>query len=134
MTMRQRVVEVSGKTVEEAVQRALEQLALDRDRVDVEVIREAKGGFLGFGSEDAIVRVTGQPSLLANSPVLQRSVRLRNPYVDPITAVQVALLREWHAARRADVSTGSGASAVSRVGPVLALTINGIAAGLQSTG
>ena len=62
MAMRQRVVEVSGKTVDEAVQRALEQLALDRDRVDVEVIREAKGGFLGFGSEDAIVRVTARAS------------------------------------------------------------------------
>ena len=84
---------------------------------------------------DAIVRVTGQPSLLANSPVLQRSVRLRNPYVDPITAVQVALLREWHAGRRGDAAGGPDASAVAtRVGPVLALTINGIAAGLQSTG
>ncbi len=82
----------------------------------------------------AIVRITGQASLLANSPVLQRSVRLRNPYVDPITAVQVALLREWHGARRTEVTgLGSGAT-VARVGPVLALTINGIAAGLQSTG
>ena len=83
---------------------------------------------------EAIKRVTGQPALLANSPVLQRSVRLRNPYVDPITSVQVALLREWHAARRADAQASTNATAVMRVGPVLALTINGIAAGLQSTG
>lgn len=83
---------------------------------------------------EAIKRVTGQPALLANSPVLQRSVRLRNPYVDPITSVQVALLREWHAARRADAQASTNATAVVRVGPVLALTINGIAAGLQSTG
>jgi phosphoenolpyruvate carboxylase len=85
-------------------------------------------------TSEAIVRITGQPTLLANSPVLQRSVRLRNPYVDPITAVQVALLREWHGARRADAVGDATGGSVARIGSVLALTINGIAAGLQSTG
>jgi phosphoenolpyruvate carboxylase len=85
-------------------------------------------------TSDAIVRITGQPSLLANSPVLQRSVRLRNPHVDPINAVQVALLRKWHAAPRADQAGPESGDTNARIGPVLALTINGIAAGLQSTG
>jgi phosphoenolpyruvate carboxylase len=40
-----------------------------------------------------ILRVTGQRELLDNDPVLQRSVRQRNPYVDPLNFVQVALLR-----------------------------------------
>ena len=55
-------------------------------------------------------------------------------FILPSTSVQVALLREWHAARRADAQASTNATAVMRVGPVLALTINGIAAGLQSTG
>lgn len=52
------VEEVSGRTVEDAVERALARLGVARDRVDVEVIREGKRGLLGFGGEDAIVRVT----------------------------------------------------------------------------
>ena len=52
------VEEVSGRTVDDAVERALARLGVARDRVDVEVIREGKRGLLGFGGEDAIVRVT----------------------------------------------------------------------------
>lgn len=90
-------------------------------------------------TEKAIRHITGQPTILANSPVLSRSVRLRNPYIDPMSAVQVALIGRWHEARRTNpeyVAPGSGTSAspASTLGPVLALTINGIAAGLQSTG
>ena len=90
-------------------------------------------------TEQAIRHITGQPAILANSPVLSRSVRLRNPYIDPMSAVQVSLIERWHEARRANPdyvapSTGTSASPASTLGPVLALTINGIAAGLQSTG
>ncbi|MBX7111757.1 MAG: Jag N-terminal domain-containing protein [Dehalococcoidia bacterium] len=53
-----RIVEVSGKTVEEAVARALEQLGLPRDQVDVDVINEGRRGVFGIGQEPAIVRVT----------------------------------------------------------------------------
>ena len=58
------VEEVSGKTAEDAVERALAKLGVARDRVDVEVIREGRKGLLGFGGEDAIVRVTheGRPA------------------------------------------------------------------------
>lgn len=52
------VVELSGKTVDDAVEKALGQLGLSRDQVDVDVIREGKRGLLGLGSEEAIVRVT----------------------------------------------------------------------------
>ena len=90
-------------------------------------------------TEQAILHITGQPAILANSPVLSRSVRLRNPYIDPMSAVQVALIERWHEARRTipenlQPGTGASTSPASTLGPVLALTINGIAAGLQSTG
>ncbi|MEX2373281.1 MAG: Jag N-terminal domain-containing protein [Dehalococcoidia bacterium] len=60
-----RVAETSGRTVDEAVGKALGQLGLRRDQVDVDVITEGKGGFLGFGSEEAIVRVTAKESAVA---------------------------------------------------------------------
>jgi phosphoenolpyruvate carboxylase len=70
--------------------------------------------------------VTGT-ELLEDAPVLRRSIRLRNPYVDPLSLVQVALLRRLRAlpdeaAERAEVHR------------VVALSINGVAAGLQNTG
>lgn len=49
----------SAKTVEEAVDLGLKDLGLTRDGVDIEVLEEAKSGFLGiFGSQDAIVKIT----------------------------------------------------------------------------
>lgn len=70
-----------------------------------------------------VLEVTGQRELLDNSPVLQRSVRLRNPYVDPLHHVQVRLLRER---RRAPDDPA--------VWEAVGLTVNGIAAGVQTTG
>lgn len=52
-------LEISARSVDEATQRALEQLGLRRDQVDIEVISEGKsGGLLGIGAEAARVRVT----------------------------------------------------------------------------
>lgn len=51
-------IDVTGKTEEEAVAKALEQLGLDRDDVSVEILERAKSGFLGLGSCPAKVRVT----------------------------------------------------------------------------
>ena len=51
-------IDVSGKTEEEAIARALEQLAMDRDEVSVEIVARAKSGFLGFGGTPATVRVS----------------------------------------------------------------------------
>lgn len=50
-------VEVRGKTVEIAVEAALEELGIDRERADIEVIQEPEKGFLGMGGKDAVVRV-----------------------------------------------------------------------------
>jgi len=51
-------LEVSAKTVEEAIEISLEQLGLRREEVEVTVIKEGKPGFLGLGSEEAMVKVT----------------------------------------------------------------------------
>ncbi|MCL2365605.1 MAG: protein jag [Oscillospiraceae bacterium] len=52
-----RSIEVSGKTEEEAIESALGQLGLHRDDVSVEIIEQAKTGFLGLKSSPAIVKV-----------------------------------------------------------------------------
>jgi phosphoenolpyruvate carboxylase len=70
-----------------------------------------------------VLRVTDQGELLKGNPVLARSIRLRNPYVDPMSLVQVELLRRKRAG-------GSSAG----VDYALGATINGIAAGLHNTG
>jgi phosphoenolpyruvate carboxylase len=59
--------------------------------------------------------------------VLSRSIRLRNPYVDPLNFVQVSLLGRL---RRLDAPSPA-AEEVRRLG---ALSVNGVAAGLQNTG
>jgi phosphoenolpyruvate carboxylase len=75
-----------------------------------------------------ILRVTGQNELLDNERVLQRSIRLRNPYVDPLNFIQVRLLRAWRAMDDPQSDEGQ------RLLQSIFLTINGIAAGLKNTG
>jgi phosphoenolpyruvate carboxylase len=75
---------------------------------------------------EAIEAATGRPPL-EHSPVLQRSIRLRNPYVDPLSFVQVGLLGRLR-------ETGENATEGDTLRRLAALTINGIAAGLQNTG
>src|SRR6266478_3618271 len=70
-----------------------------------------------------VLRVTDQGELLKGNPVLARSIRLRNPYVDPMSLVQVELLRRKRAGGNTD-----------GVDYALGATINGIAAGLHNTG
>ena len=71
----------------------------------------------------AVLLVTGQNKLLESNPVLARSIRLRNPYVDPMHLIQVDLLRRKRA--------GEDTPEVNRA---IAATISGIAAGLRNTG
>jgi phosphoenolpyruvate carboxylase len=74
-----------------------------------------------------VVAVTGQESVLDNEPELQRSIRLRNPYVDPLNYVQVELLRRLRSLDEADPQREETAAAVLR-------TINGIASAMKNTG
>jgi phosphoenolpyruvate carboxylase len=70
-----------------------------------------------------ILAVTGQRELLENNAVLFRSIRLRNPYVDPMSLIQVDLLRRKR--------NGESDSALDYA---IGATMNGIAAGLHNTG
>jgi phosphoenolpyruvate carboxylase len=77
-------------------------------------------------TEAALERLTGQEELLDAAPWLQRSIRLRNPYIDPMNHVQVALLRR--------LNGPSGAERAEALRDAVRLSVNGIAAGLRSTG
>jgi phosphoenolpyruvate carboxylase len=71
-----------------------------------------------------ILAIKGSKTLLDSEPTLQRSIRLRNPYVDPMNLMQVDLLQRWRASGRRDRDLFEA----------LLSSISGIAQGLQSTG
>ena len=70
-----------------------------------------------------ILAVTRQTTLLETNPVLEQSIRLRNPYVDPLSLLQVDLLRRKR--------SGAASAELDRA---ITATINGISAGLRNTG
>ena len=70
-----------------------------------------------------VLAVTGQTTLLERNPVLEHSIRLRNPYVDPLSLLQVELIRRKRA--------GEDSAELNRA---ITATINGISAGLRNTG
>jgi phosphoenolpyruvate carboxylase len=72
-----------------------------------------------------VLALTGQRELLDRLPVLQRTLRVRAPYIDPLNYLQILLLRRIRAA---------GADADPLLRRSLLLSINGIAAGLKNTG
>jgi phosphoenolpyruvate carboxylase len=69
-----------------------------------------------------VLDVTGHAELLEDNPVLRRSIDVRNPYVDPINLVQIALLQRLRV------------SPDPRLRRALMITINGVAAGMRNTG
>jgi len=74
-------------------------------------------------SVDAVLKITRQTELLQSNPVLARSIKLRNPYVDPMHLIQVDLLRRKRA--------GEDTPEINRA---ISATISGISAGLRNTG
>jgi len=74
-------------------------------------------------SRRMILSISGQRELLAGNRVLARSVHLRNPYVDPMSLIQVELLRRKQQAED-----------LAKLEYPLGATINGIAAGLHIRG
>ncbi len=75
-------------------------------------------------TRDAVLALRGTDELLSHDPRLRRSIRLRNPYVDPINLLQQSLLRRWRADGRPDDANYRA----------LVATVNGISAGIQNTG
>jgi phosphoenolpyruvate carboxylase len=79
-------------------------------------------------TREAILAVTGHDELMDADPVIQRSIQLRNPYVDPLNYIQIEVLRRLRA-----LPDPEGPEA-ERLREVIVLTINGVAAGLRNTG
>jgi phosphoenolpyruvate carboxylase len=81
-----------------------------------------------------VLQLKGCARLLDSEPTLQRSIWLRNPYVDPIHLMQVQLLRRWRAAGCPQDKGRAGDDPLRRLFPALVASVNGIAQGLQGTG
>src|SRR5262249_21660800 len=75
-------------------------------------------------TREVILRITGQTELLGYAPVLRRSIQQRNPYVDPLSFIQLALLKRLRAT----------ANPPPELLTAVLESINGIAAGLKNTG
>ncbi len=71
-----------------------------------------------------ILSIKEQDELLDGEPALQRSIRLRDPYIDPMSLLQVDLLKRWRAGDCRD----------DKLLEALLVTVNGIARGIQNTG
>jgi phosphoenolpyruvate carboxylase len=77
-------------------------------------------------SVERVLQVTQRAALLEHQPVLARSIRLRNPYVDPLNYLQIRFLARWRKANEKQRT--------ETLRRLLALTVNGIAFGMKSTG
>ena len=86
------------------------------DKVETEYHRTVK----------SVLKICQQRTLLANHPVLAKSIRLRNPYVDPLNYLQIKFLRRWR-----EEKNKRKAEPLLRL---LSLTVKGIAFGMKSTG
>lgn len=78
-------------------------------------------------SEKAVLNITGEEHLLDSNPSLQRSLRLRNAYIDPISLVQIKFLQMY----RNSISENEKRQQIL---DLLRSTVNGIAAGVRNTG
>ncbi|NTU63937.1 MAG: phosphoenolpyruvate carboxylase, partial [Chloroflexi bacterium] len=77
---------------------------------------------------EAVLRATQHANLMDSDPIIQRSIQLRNPYVDPLNYIQVEMLRRLRALRDQDSAEAQA------LREVIVMTINGIASGLRNTG
>ena len=79
-------------------------------------------------TRESVLAISRHNTLLEREPVTQQAIQLRNPYVDPLNYIQVETLRRLRSLQDQD---GEEAKSLREV---MALTINGIAAGLRNTG
>ena len=97
------------------------------DLVDDQDLADRIHGLIAHEYEQAvtvILRITGQSELLENMPILRHSIDRRNPYVDPLSFIQLVLLKRLRSSEEPDNETLTG----------VLESINGIASGLKNTG
>ncbi|HXZ99802.1 MAG TPA: phosphoenolpyruvate carboxylase [Candidatus Binatia bacterium] len=75
----------------------------------------------------AMAGITGRDALLADQPLLRETLRLRDPYIDPLSVLQAQMLRRYRSLADGDPERTALLEAILR-------SVNGIAAGLQNTG
>ncbi len=87
-------IEVTGKTIEDAVRSGLVRLGKIKEEVDVEVLAEPKSGFLGFGSKPAVVRLTEKSDKKVS--VVSEHIKESKPAAEdsPVAAADAAVSNE----------------------------------------
>ena len=92
-----------------------------RERVFQKIVTEYKL------TRKVLLKITKQRKILINNPYLKKSMELRNPYIDSLSYIQVALLRRLS---KGDITDEE----INALTDIIKLTINGISAGLKNTG
>jgi spoIIIJ-associated protein len=107
-------LEVSAKTVDEAIERGLQQLGLTREQVETVVLNKGKLGFLGMGAEEAVVRLTPL------QPVQEQS-DLPSAAKAALEEILEKMKLKAHVELRTDVQEEDGESGI----PPIALDVDG---------
>ncbi len=107
-------LEISAKTVEEAIERGLQQLGLTRDQVETAVLNKGKSGFLGIGAEEAVVSLTplASPSQESNLPAVAK---------EALEEILKRMKLKAHVELRSDVEQDEAESDI----PPIALEVDG---------
>jgi len=96
-----------------------------KDKNAVEIFNLIKNEY--EKTREAVLKITGEKTLLDENQSLQRSIMLRNPYIDPISFIQVAFIKKY---RKKNISS----SEKEKLLALLRSTVNGISAGIRNTG
>lgn len=85
-------------------------------------------------AQEAVIAISEEDSLLQRVPYLRRSIELRNPYVDPLSYLQVRFINELRVRHQADQANADKSASWDEFLELVLMSINGIAEGLQGTG
>ena len=113
---------VCAKADLEVARLYVEQLGDDADRALFDTLEAEFARTVEW-----VLRIRETEVLLSDAAVLRAAVALRNPYVDPLSLLQIALLRKQRV-------LGEGADGRAPVDEALAVTLSGVAQGLRNTG
>jgi phosphoenolpyruvate carboxylase len=125
-------MQIAGYYADSLVDKALKVKFFDRIKEEYELTKQA------------VLAISGHSELLDSVPYLKHSINIRNPYVDPLSYLQVNLIKQLRQRQKGDSTAGTnaepGAASGGEAGErdhlleTVLMTINGVAEGLQSTG